>query len=170
MKRILLISACLLLAACDESTPSTSNQNAKSVEENQKRLQQAIPAPRLDTSLERQNLVERLQRINSQNMSGYIYLLSYGRVVAFYPVRGKVTSLNAYLMAGESVSRPYIGDCCGPITLEQPDYDGAYGKNAEGVFFFTTEGVYVEWSGQYLFSDQPLKIAIEPLLIRNTGN
>lgn len=167
-------TAALLLAGCEPSKPQppdTSTANARAVESNQQRLQTVIPAPQLDTSLERANLAERLQRINQQNMSGYIYLLSYGRVVAEYAVRGKVTSLNAYLMAGERVTTAEVdqGEFWGTtaVSVEQPDYDGAYGKNAEGIFFFTAESnAYVEWAGDYLFSDQPLTLAERPLMVR----
>lgn len=168
-----LLASAFLLAACQPAKPTSSEQERKSVEANQQRLITAIPAPVLDTSLERQNLAERLKRINQQNMSGYVYLLSYGRVVASYPIRGKVSSLNAYLMGGE---RPEddpecIGGECAAIMVEQPDYDGAYGKNADGVFFFTADtNAYVEWAGDYLFSDQPLKLNQEPMMVRNVTN
>lgn len=167
MKRILPLALLLLVAGCEPGQPNSTQQNAKTVEDNQQRLMKAIPAPRLDTSLERKNLVERLQRVNQQNMSGFIYLLSYGRVVASYPIRGKVTSLNAYLMAGEAPQSFGYGDGLNVVTIEQPDYDGAYGKNDDGVFFFTADtDAYVEWKGEYLFSDQPLKLGQEPLMVR----
>ncbi len=171
MKKIIVIPALatmMLLAACEPPKASTTSINAKQVEENQQRLMKVLPAPTLDTSLERANLVERLKRINQQNMSGYIYLLSYGRVVASYPIRGKVTSLNAYLMAGERpMDDPHGSIDAGSVMVEQPDYDGAYGKNAEGIFFFTADSnAYVEWAGDYLFSDQPLKLNQEPMMVR----
>jgi hypothetical protein len=161
------LAALLVLGGCEPAAPSTATTNAKQVEENQLRLQAEIPAPRLNTSLERKNLVERLERINQQNMSGYIYLMSYGRVVSFYPVRGKVTSLNSYLMAGERAVWDGGSTGGGNFTLEQPDYDGAYGENTNGVFFFTADtNAYVEWRGEYLFSDQPLALQMEPMLTR----
>lgn len=176
MKKMYAI-ACLVVAPlimmgateCDQTQSSTTTQNAVSVEQNQQRLMKAIPAPQLTTSLERANLVERLERLNQQNMHGYIYLLSYGRVVSFYPIRGKVTSLNAYLMAQE---RPISdnncsGAGCASVMVEQPDYDGAYGENDRGIFFFTADtNAYVEWKGDYQFSDQPLKLAEQPLMTR----
>lgn len=167
-----LLSSAMFLAACQPAKPTSSEQERKSVEANQQRLITAIPAPTLETSLERQNLAERLKRINQQNMSGYVYLLSYGRVVASYPIRGKVSSLNAYLMGGERPeSDPHGTRDAGSIMVEQPDYDGTYGKNAEGIFFFTADtNAYVEWAGDYLFSDQPLKLNQEPMMIRNVSN
>lgn len=162
----LMLASMTTLAAC-EPTDNTTTRNAKAVENNQQRLMTAIPSPQLQTSLERQNLVERLERLNQQNMSGFIYLLSYGRVVASYPIRGKVTSLNAYLMAGEAPQRFSVGGGYETIMVEQPDYDGAYGENDGGIFFFTADtGAYVEWAGDYLFSDQPLKLNQEPMMVR----
>lgn len=170
IRHAVLLSAIILLSGCNEgNTQNTTTQNARAVESNQKRLMTAIPAPQLDTSLERQNLVERLKRINQQNMSGYIYLLSYGRVVSSYPIRGKVTSLNAYLMAGSAPQKDpnTNSNTTSSIMVEQPDYDGAYGENAKGIFFFTADtNAYVEWAGDYLFSDQPLRLNQEPLMVR----
>jgi hypothetical protein len=167
-KFVILLSASILLAGCEPSRPTSSQTERRSVEANQNRLITAIPAPTLETSLERKNLAERLTRINQQNMSGYVYLLSYGRVVASYPIRGKVTSLNAYLMGSEKPEDDPNGTMdAGSIMLEQPDFDGAYGKNADGVFFFTADSnAYVEWAGDYLFSDQPLKLNQEPMMVR----
>lgn len=171
MKKITIaVLACgILLAGCEPAKTTTTSVNAKNVEANQQRLMKAVPAPTLETSLERQNLAERLKRINQQNMSGYVYLLSYGRVVASYAIRGKVTSLNAYLMAGEAPQSDPVGTADGrqSLMIEQPDYDGAYGQNAAGVFFFTADSnAYVEWAGDYLFSDQPLKLNQEPMMVR----
>lgn len=171
MKKIFtlgFLALAVTLAGCGEVRPTTANINAKAVEQNQTRLQTVQPAPRLDVSLERANLVERLQRLNTQNMSGYVYLISYGAVVAQYPVKGKVTSLNAYLMAQNAVQEVgRTGKARVYMDVEQPDYDGAYGENAKGVFFFTADtNAYVEWQGEYLFSDSPLAVTIAPKLTR----
>lgn len=165
----ILLAATMALAACEPPAPTSKQVENKAVEANQARLIKDIPAPQLQTSLERKNLAERLERINQQNMSGFIYLLSYGRVVASYPIRGKVTSLNAYLMGAEQTVRDPNGTMDGrqSLLMEQPDFDGAYGKNADGIFFFTADSnAYVEWAGEYLFSDQPLRLNQEPLMVR----
>jgi hypothetical protein len=49
--------------------------------------------------------------------------------------------------------------------VDAPDVDGTYGDNKDSVFFFTTDDVYVEWYGDYLLCDQPLKLAQPPELI-----
>lgn len=146
---------------CDQK--SSFDEQGKIMEDNQQRLIKAIPPPQLRTSLERKNIARRLERINQENMASYIYLISYGKVMAYYAVSGKVSSLNSYMTPMEQVVEEYTNYC---IITEAPDQDGSYGKNVDGVFFFTTERVYVEWKGEYLWSDQPLKITQPPELIQ----
>lgn len=170
-RTILILATAFALTGCDieQPKPSTARVEMAQNEENQERLIRAVPAPRLQTSLERKNLVRRLERINKEETISYIYLISYGRVMAYYPIRGKVSSLNSYLTAMERVEA-FGGSSANYgrtyLTLEAPDQDGSYGKNADGVFFFTTEGVYVEWKGEYLWADQPLKLVQQPELVQ----
>lgn len=167
-----MVAALGFVAAANPNSCAPQDQSwqieQKTTENNQARLINAVGAPALQTSLERKNLAERLSRINQQNMSGCIYLVNYGTVMAFYPVRGKVTSLNAYLTGDQKFARAPNGEY---DLVEQPDYDGAYGKNADGIFFFTADSdAYVEWQGDYLWSDQCLKLNQQPLMIRQIGN
>lgn len=166
------IAAAALTGACNvQSQPNATERERQAVAANQERLIIDIPPPALTTSLERKNLVERLSRINQQNMSGCIYLISQGTVMAFYPVRGKVTSLNAYLAAESRVWRDAGSTGGGNMLVEQPDFDGAYGKNADGVFFFTADSnAYVEWAGEYLWSDQCLSLNQQPKLVREISD
>lgn len=151
--------------ACDIPTQSAptlqqaSQQESQAMTQNLARLRAAYPIPSLTRSAELDNLRKRAERLNAEGKIGYVYLLSNtGNVVGFYTVKGKVTSLNAYM----TMSKGFIDDPngtmdAGSIEIETPDVDGAYGENDHGIFFFTTEDVYVEWKGDYLFSDQPLK-------------
>ena len=41
--------------------------------------------------------------------------------------------------------------------------DGSYGENDNGIFFFTTDGKYIEWTGTYIYSDIPY-IVDDPIL------
>lgn len=143
-------------------------------EANQAHLDTVLPPPKLDTSGERANLIKRLERLNTENMSGYVYLFTeQGTMIAFYPVKGKVSSLNSYLTGDQKpVADPHCVTAgsdysCPSVTIESPDYDGTYGKNADGIFFFTADtDTYVEWKGPYLFTDAPLKVAQQPIMVR----
>jgi len=172
---VLIIAFAVLSAGCiDESAaePKTSAAEAALTETNQAKLIKTNPAPSLDSSLERQNLIDRLNLLNNQNKIFYVYLVSYGKVMAEYTAQGKVSSVNSKLTTQEQIiESPYGRGSQSRINLgmvvESPDLDGAYGTNGDAVFFFTTEGAYVEWSGEYFVSDFPLSLSTPPVLVRS---
>ena len=140
-------------------------------EANQKRLDEVQPAPSLDKSLERANLIRRLKFLNDENRIGYIYILSdTGTVISEYTIKGKPSSLNSFLTNSEQVRCQDVGynvSDKGCSTVSSPDLDGSYGDNPEGIFFFTTDNVYVEWSGKYIYSSQSMNINTPVALTRN---
>lgn len=137
-----------------------------------KNLNEAVPIPQLTTSSERANVAKRAELFNNEQKISYIYLVSYGKVMAFYPVQGKVSSLRSYMSPveklidgkGEPCDQWDTSGTC--YVVEAADIDGTYGENVDGIFFFTTEGAYVEWKGEYMMSDQPLKLTTTPALVR----
>lgn len=164
-------------AGCTDAGNGSYSKDAAKVEETQKRVQDSVPIPDIKTSAERKNISGRATLFDNESLITYIYLVSYGKVMAFYPVKGKVSSLNSYLTPldkivnyrGEPCSNGFdnnTASCSTPLIVSAPDIDGAYGQNANGIFFFTTEGAYVEWSGDYMVSSQPLKLQTAPELVR----
>lgn len=148
-----------------ETTVTEMNQT----EENHKRLTAAQPPPKLDKSLERENLIRRLEFLNKEGTIGYVYLFSQNGIRANYAVKGKVSSLNSYLtnpmqMAIINISGGYHYEA-----LPSPDFDGSYGENDAGIFFFTTDNVYVEYNGEYLYASQPLNITTPVQLTQQVG-
>lgn len=135
----------------------------------------------IDYSLERYNLIKRAYWVNgmrdkARSLSspiadmplGYIVLLTEsGSVVGKFIVDGKVSSLNSFLTPDSEFYEKYscINDdgigCKNNKWI--PDVDGSYGENDNGIFFFTTDGKYVEWTGTYLYSDIPFKVD-EPIV------
>lgn len=147
--------------AGSDSGPTASGTWQKErdlTEKNQKKLFESQPPVTIDKSLERANLNARLKFLNDENRIGYVYLLAdTGQVISEYTIKGKASSLNSYITQMEQIKcRNDASDAC--IAAEAPDIDGSYGHNVEGIFFFTTDGSYVEWSGRYVYSSQPLNI------------
>jgi len=148
----------------------TQNVEAVFTEGQQQKLIKSTPPPSLSFSLERENLKKRLTRFNDPNKMSYIYLINYGKVMGFYPLKGKVSSVNSKLTTGEQVVKDKFCDTyggavsCGKV-VESPQLDGSYGTNGDAIFFFTTEDVYVEWKGDYMLVDQPLKMSTPPALV-----
>lgn len=151
-----------------QTSGDTQAAEAKLTEQNQERLNKAVPAPSLDTSLERQNLKKRLELLNDENKIFYVYLVNHGQVMTYFTAQGKISSVNSKLTTGEQVidarttiyPNGYGGSSTrlGAVVVESPALDGSYGTNGDAIFFFTTEGAYVEWAGDYMLSDYPLQL------------
>ena len=89
---------------------------------------------------------------------GYIVLFSSNVAVGNFVVDGKVSSLNSFLTPDSEYYERDM-DVAGVYHNKWlPDTDGSYGENDSGVFFFTTDGKYIEWSGDYLYSDIPFEV------------
>lgn len=156
---------------CSSDTPTET----QAVQNNQKKLSVAVPLPVLENSLERVNISKRLSTFDDPAKISYIYLTSYGKVMAFYTVKGKVTS-GGKRLTRQSVTVDGDGnvadvgndvyDQTGAYAVEQPELDGTYGSSSPYIFFWTTEDAYVQWSGEYMLSDQPLKLTTTPELVR----
>ena len=169
------VFACLLilvvLAGCANGKErskvgATQMQEANFTEVQQARLIKATPPPVLTSSLERENLAKRLIRFNDPNKVSYIYLISFGKVMSFYAIKGKVSSVNSKLTTGEQIVDDPEGNWdSGGRVVESPQLDGSYGENGDAVFFFTTEDVYVEWNDRYMLVDRPLQMATPPALV-----
>ena len=160
---------CFLIFCTTDTKAGTSKQEAKDTEENQKRLAGKVPAPQLQDSVERRNLVERLNRNNKADKIGYIYLVSdNGSIIANYTIKGKVSSLNSLLTTPQQLVNGQQEQCnnysypC--YSVDSPDFDGSYGKNPDGVFFFTTDNNMIEWSGKYFYSENPMTLTSTPVI------
>lgn len=165
-------SACGWFSSC-ASTPSDTEKVAST----QKALSNAVPLPTLSNSLERVNISKRLTTFDDPAKVSYIYLTSYGKVMAFYTIKGKVTSGSKRLTSTNRVIDDYgtllnlnggEGWNSGStiINVDAPELDGTYGNSNPYIFFWTTDGTYVQWNGEYMLSDQPLKLTTQPELVR----
>lgn len=164
-----LVAVCVVGAVGCETRPETGETTEAEMvltEKNHARLIAAVPAPVLTTSQERKQLVARLERFNTEDKVSYIYLTSYGKVMAFYTIKGKVSSVNSKLTTQQQiVDDPWRYQSGGKV-IESPALDGSYGTNGDAIFFFTTDDIYVEWNGEYMLCDEPLKLSTPPALVR----
>jgi predicted small secreted protein len=172
-----VISVIAILAITVVGCTTTQGVQGKEQQQqynNQEKLAETQPAPNVDFSVGRQNLIDRMNRMNDKNLVGYIYLLSdTGQVITSYVTKGRVTSMQQYLTSYDMLV-DYKGRLCGTpeaysgvcYAVESPDFDGTYGYHPEGIFFFTDTGAMVEWTGKYVWTDQPLSIKTPVSLTR----
>lgn len=183
MKKLLLVLPVIVVVmlfgvtkvfACGGWFEASCGSDVQQVADNQTRLVQAVPIPVLKTSLERKNIKRRLELFSDEAKVSYIYLTSYGRVMAFYTVKGKITSGQKRLTSNQQISNgcggllsPGDNPCTGSLIVDSPELDGTYGSSSPYIFFWTTDGTYVQWSGEYMLADQPLKLTTQPELVRD---
>ena len=166
---IAIISTALIVCSlgCSvELTGTTKDVSEQQEIANNIAIKQKTPTD-INYSLERYNLIRRAYWVNGQREKanslvcevekplGYIVLFSGNTVVGSFVVDGKVSSLNSYLTPNvwESVECYTSGHFL--VSRELADVDGSYGENDAGIFFFTPDGKYIEWTGTYLYSDIP---------------
>jgi len=146
------------------SANSFTNESA-AIEQNQQRLVQAQPLPKMSNSQERKNLIRRLNTFNNENKISYIALISFdGKVIKQDTVKGKVSSVDSSLTAqvqlldadGHPVTEDNSCGHYGCFPVPAPAADGSYGTNGNAIFYYTENGTYREWNGQYILSDQPI--------------
>ena len=160
MLMLLLVSLC----SCAEFG---ARQDVMSTVELADRLQENQPTPNdIEYSLERYNLIRRTYWVNGmreraaslpcevERPLGYIVLFSGNAAVGQFVVDGKVSSLNSFLTPDSE----YYEKNSSRNNRWLADVDGSYGENDSGIFFFTPDGKYIEWSGDYLYSDIPFVI------------
>ena len=164
---VIAIAICVL-AGCEVVPDGGATQNINDTKDITNILTSAQKTPTdIDYSLERYNLTRRAYWVNGQREKantlvcavekplGYIVLFAGNTVVGRFVVDGKVSSLNSFLSPDYVESYYFDG---ATITTELADVDGSYGENDTGIFFFTPDGKYVEWTGEYLYSDIPFEI------------
>ncbi len=136
----------------------------------------AVPYPLAEMKtggwLERVNIRERLIRFSKINKVSYVYLLAQnGQVISFYPVKGKVSHVASQLTADQMPMHKCHGGTEYCIELANaPMDDGTWGPSEDAIFFFTTDGVYVQWNGYYILMDAPLKVETPPLVTYIVGS
>ena len=169
----IMIAGAILLTGCTGTNTETQKDIQATLEIGDKLANNQSTPTDIDYSLERYNLIRRTYWVNGQREKantlvcevekplGYIALfLENGSCAGKFIVDGKVSSLNSYLTPSTDYEarKYYSGVGKSVYEIEIPDVDGSYGSNDNGIFFFTPDGKYIEWTGTYLYSDIPFEV------------
>ncbi len=166
MRKALLASACLLtLAACkpeEQTPPSNRAQQAQAA-------QQAAASVRFNANAEIDNIRRRLELTADPNLLGYIVLLNeMGQPIIYEGVRGKVTTSGSRLTPPDRISIRSGGQSAdSQAVVRAPSDTGTYDTGTtQFIYYWNTDGTYRQWSGGYLYSDRPIRLRQEPLVIQ----
>lgn len=180
---VTLYVMCGALTGCEyDGSVSGSRQDVQNTIDAANTIQGNQPTPTdISYSLERYNLIRRAYWVNGQREKantlpceverplGYVVLMSGNVVVGNFVVDGKVSSLNSYLTPDCQYYEIATGTAGTYYNKWLADVDGTYGTNDNGIFFFTPDGKYIEWTGTYLYSDIPFEVD-SPVLNVGGGN
>ena len=100
---------------------------------------------------------ERLKREENVNAVRYVYLMSFGKIVGYYVIKGGVYPAGTQLAPEQDIIQPYSGG--ERYVVDSAKDNGTYNSsNDAGFFFFTSDGTLVETDLNYIQSDNPLPI------------
>lgn len=156
------ITSLFLLAVCtlvgcnqDDLTPAKKVQAA--------RAQEAANSINFSENAEIDNIKRRLELTSKVGLIGYVVLFNdMGQPVLYTGIKGKVTS------GGKRLTKPdrFEGTAnSGGVVRQAPSDEGTYGSSGEYVFFWTTEDQFIQWNGRYLWSDKPVRLSVQPMVV-----
>lgn len=148
---------------CSSSDAQPSNKTTQS-----RIAEDAANSIHFNGNAEIDNIKKRLELTSDVGLLGYIVLLNQmGQPVVYEGVKGKVSSSTKRLTAPDRVTSHNYGTVYNWTVRQSPADDGTWGASDQYVFYWNTSGVYRQWSGLYLYSDQPIRLSQPPLVVTN---
>jgi hypothetical protein len=146
-----------LLAGCPEDRTPTKNAQAVKAAE-------AANSITFTENAEIDNIKRRLELTSKPGLLGYIVLLNEsGQPIYYSTVKGKITSGSKRLTRPDRSTTEGAG--ANNVVMAAPSDEGTFGSSGEYVFFWTTSDQYVQWNGKYFYSDKPIRLTVQPLVV-----
>lgn len=170
MNKIAMIAALAATTALAACGPMPA-PDAKSIQS--QKAAAAANSIQFTENSEIENITRRLNLTSNPGQIGFVLLMNEsGQPVMYMSVKGKITSGGKRLTRTEqSACVPAVdneGNQTGTCSYEKvaaPSDEGTYGSSGEYIYFWNTDGQYVQWNGKYLYSDKPFRTRIEPLVV-----
>lgn len=157
----LAVTSAFLLAACDQTPVQPTAKNIQA-----QKASEAANSIQFSENAEIENIKRRLELTSNPGQIGFVLLLNeMGKPVMYTSVKGKITSGAKRLTPPQEIRRMDGGEFSREEMVEAPSDEGTYGSSNPYIFFWTTEGQYIQWSGKYLYSDKPFRIEDPTIVI-----
>lgn len=148
------LAVAFLLAGCSDADANKRNAS--------KAAQDAAASLSFTDNAEVDNIKNRLKLTSQPGLLGFVVLLNEsGQPVYYASVKGKITSGSKRLTRTEWLDDFGASNAITPA----PSDEGTYGSSGEYIFFWTTNGQYMQWNGKYLYSDKPIRLTVQPLVV-----
>lgn len=147
----------LMAGSCDIQPKTSTKQN-----ESSKAAAAANSISFAAGNAEIDNIKKRLELTSDPALMGYIVLFNdMGTPILYTTVKGKVTSGSKRLTAPfqeTDLKRMGVGDQSSSDFTDAPSDEGTWGSSNPYIYFWTTGGQYIQWSGNYLYSDKAFRM------------
>jgi len=118
-----------------------------------------------DDNAEIDNIKNRLKLTADPGKVGFILLLNQaGQPIMYEAVKGKVTSGGKRLTPPDRAGSQW-GSGQNNVVRAAASDEGTWGSSSPYIFYWNADGVYRQWDGGYLYSDQPIRLRVEPLVV-----
>lgn len=165
MKTIFFITISLsvfALTACNQG--SSSSPSAKSVQS--QKAKEAADSISFSENAEIENIKNRLNLTSNPGLTGFVLLMNEaGQPIMYTGVKGKITSGSKRLTRPQELVGGDRGEYNGSFVVDSSSDEGTYGSSSPYIFFWTTNGQYMQRNGKYLYSDKPFRLSVEPLVL-----
>lgn len=162
MQKFILFSLPILLSTGCFDMPEPSAKD-RAAQKGEAMAEQALGN---GNNAEQKNIEKRLKLTSQPGLIGYVVLLNeMGKPVLYTTVKGKITS------GGKRLTQPfkeYLSSTGSLYTEVAPSDEGTWGSSSPYIYFWDTNDRYHQWSGEYLYSDQPIRMNEEPLVVSIT--
>lgn len=160
MNKILLLLS-LSLSACLVEPPPPTQKELQAA-----KAEQAAQQIDFDENAEIENIKRRLELTSAPGLLGYIILFNdMGQPIKYTTVKGKVTSGSKRLTSPDTVRTYGVPGGYASHIVDAPSDEGTYGSSNPYIYFWDQNGTYIQWSGDYLYSDKPFRLTVEPLVV-----
>lgn len=164
--RLIAVTIALLsvLVSADQCDPPAA---APPSAVDRQRIDAAKQASREQTyCYECKNILDRRVLFGKPGLIGYVVFLNYsGQPIMYMTVNGKCTSSSKRLEDNYRRFRVEGDQGYHEELVPGAGEDGTYGASDSYVYCTGTDGRYVQWNGNYLYSDKPFDLTIQPLVI-----
>ena len=157
MKKIILFILAFGLVSCGPSAAPAK----KKITQSQKAAE-AAESISFTENAEIENIKKRLELTSDPGLTGFVLLMNeMGQPVMYTGVTGKITSGGKRLTQGQRIWERYDKS----EVLKTPSDEGTWGNSNPYIYFWTTNGQYIQWNGKYLYSDKPFRLKVEPIVM-----
>ena len=145
----------------------TADEQPTSQQVQEQKAQEASRSVEFTDNAEIKNIQHRLKLTSQPGLLGYVLLFNPGTgdPAMYTTVEGKITSGGKRLNPTEKLVRCDKGQYYGECNMPSANDEGTYGTSGEYIYFWTTDGQYIQWNGNYLYSDKPIRIPPNRVLV-----